>query len=224
MEHNADVLAVDLDVLEVARRRGIEHVLHFTTNLGLVGIFATKLIKARTLLEKNQYLEHLFIANNSIRKDPAWAGYISMSVSGINAEHLRYSRAEHLLDDLWWCVLDLAPAILAHDGVMFVTANNIWPRSERGTGGAGLEALFATRIAGRYSSIHEREAEMPPARTTCSEAEVLYPQEVSTDYLRGIYVQNDAHAADVEAGMSATSHRDVPVYVNEQIFTEGLLK
>ena len=105
-----------------------------------------------------------------------------------------------------------------------MTANNIWPRSERGTGGDGLEALFAPKIAGRYSSIHERNAEMSPSWTTCSEAEVLYPQELSTIYLRGIYVQDDAHAADVEAGMSATSHGDVPVYVNEHLFTQGLLK
>ena len=214
---------LDLNILDLVRRRGIDHVLHFTTNLGLVGIFATRLIKARTLLDTNQYLEHLFTANNSVRKDPAWAGYISFSVSHINAEHFRYSRGQHLLDDLWWCVLDLDPMILTHDGVIFVTANNIWPRSTRATGAKGLDALFAPTVAGRYSSVHVRDAETPSSWATCDEAEVLYPEELPSEYLRGIYVQNDAHAADVEAGMGATSHRDVPVHVNERLFIEGSL-
>jgi hypothetical protein len=213
--------AADPDVLSAIERRSITRVLHFTTNLGLVGVFATHQIKARSLLNKDQYLEHLFKANNPIRKDPLWAGYVSLSISRINTQHLEFSRQNHLQDDLWWCVIELTPEVLAHDGVLFVTANNIWPRSERAGGSAGLEALFSSRVAGRYSSYHDRYVDVPDAWTTCDQAEALYPSQIDSSYLRGVYVRSDHHAADVEAGLGATSHPDVPVLVAPEIFQKG---
>jgi hypothetical protein len=209
------------EVLACITQRGIKRVLHFTTNLGLVGVFATRFIKSRELLNEDQYLEHLFTANNPVRKDPQWAGYVSLSISRINTEHLEFSRQNHLRDDLWWSIIDLSPDVLTHPGVLFVTANNIWPRSQRATGLAGLKALFDPRVGGRYSSNHDRYDGMPDAWTTCDQAEALYPGEVDSSYIRRIYVSSDEHAADVEAGLGATYHPDIPVEVNGGVFERG---
>jgi hypothetical protein len=211
----------DSDILEIVDERGIERVLHFTTNLGLVGIFATRNIKSRELLNENQYLEHLFIANNPVRKDPTWEGYVSLSISRTNTQHLEYSRQNHLRDDLWWSVVELKPDVLAHDGVVFVTANNIWPRTIRGTGPDALDRLFSPRVAGRYETFHDRSMGMPDSWTTSDQAEALYPQEVDSSHIRCIYVRSDEHAADVEAGLGATSHPDIPVRVDREVFSRG---
>jgi hypothetical protein len=111
--------------------------------------------------------------------------------------------------------------VLAQEGVLFVTANNIWPRSKRKVGSDGLEALFAQSVDGRYSSVHNRTEDMSDAWSTCDQAEALYPLEIPSSYLRCIYVRTDHHAADVEAGLGATSHPDIPVRVNHEIFQRG---
>lgn len=210
-------------VLEVVRRREIATVFHFTTNIGLIGTFASKALKSRALLDQDLYLEHLFTANNPIRKDPSWVDYVSLSISRINTEHFEYSRRNHLQDDLWWCVVQLDPEVLCHPGVVFVTANNIWPRAIRGTGHKGLDALFAPSVPGKYDAVHRRHDGMSPAWTTCDQAEVLYPAEIPSSYLLQIIVQNDLHAADVEAGLGATGHPDVPITVDAELFVRGVI-
>ena len=214
-------IAVDGAVLEVISRREIVRLLHFTTNRGLLGIIATGAIKSRASLEEDQYVEYLFTPNAETRKDPRWAGHVSLSVSRTNTSFLSYSRASHLTKDLWWCVLAIEPEILGHEGVRFCTINNIWPSVSRGTSSHGLEAMFAEVVIGRYQAKVHRDESMLDRWPTELQAEVLYPGEISTDYVQCIYVNDSMHSAVAESYVTAVGHRDVDIVLDPATFSVG---
>jgi hypothetical protein len=110
--------------------------------------------------------------------------------------------------------------ILTHEGVYFVTANNIWPRTRRAQGAVGLEALFAERVVGRYDRVHERTETMAPdlTMTTCGQAEVLYPVALPTEHLRRIYVRTGEEQDDVYAQIASLGHRGCDVAIEPGMF------
>src|SRR5207302_1531029 len=114
-----------------------------------------------------------------IRRDRAWSGHANLSLSRVNPSFFSISRKWHELENVWWCILSFDPEILTHEGVVFVTTNNIWTGVRRGKGADALEALFAASIY-RYATKPPavRAPECPANYTTCEEAEVLYPQQV----------------------------------------------
>lgn len=183
-----------MSVADVVARRAITEVLHFTTNHGVLGMFAVGAVLSRERLPKEKYLEHVYKPNAAVRKDPGWIDYVSTSISRVNAEFFGVSRRWHSSTDTWWAIVALEASILSDEGVVFVTTNNIYPARQRGKGEEGLEALFAHEIAGYYGRLQRRTPEMPDSWTTDVQAEVLYPGQVSTKYLQRIYVVNDDHA------------------------------
>ena len=214
-------IAVDRAVLKVISRRGIVRLLHFTTNRGLLGIIATGAIKSRASLEEDQYVEYLFTPNAETRKDLRWAGHVSLSVSRMNTSFLSYSRASHVTEDIWWCVLAIEPEILGHEGVRFCTINNIWPSVSRGTSGNGLESMFAEVVIGRYQKKVRRHESMLDRWPTELQAEVLYLGEISTDYVQGIYVRDPMHSAVAQSYLSAIRHRRVEIVLDPEVFRVG---
>jgi hypothetical protein len=174
--------------------RGIDEVLHFTTNTGLIGMLASGLILSRARLPKEKYIEHVYTPNAEVRKDPKWLDYVNLSISRINAQFFGASEHWHRNEKVWWCVVSLDPTLLTHDGVVFATTNNIYTGVRRGVDSEGLEALFAPRIVRWQSSTVARDATMPDSYPTDEQAEVLYPEAVATEFLRGVYVATPAHA------------------------------
>ena len=59
-------------IAEIVTQRGIEEVLHFTTNKGLTGILAEGAVLPRKRLPEHKYLEHVYEPNAEMRKD--WSG------------------------------------------------------------------------------------------------------------------------------------------------------
>lgn len=202
-------------------QRGVKDVFHFTTNKGLLGILATRALKARYGVTSEEYLENIATPNASYRRDPRWAGHVSLSISRVNTAYFAWSIGQHSHEDLWWCVISLQPAVLCHEGVVFVTVNNIWPSALRSEGAAGFDALFAPAVSGRYSSIERRTASTPTAWTTCVQAEALYPGQIASDYFQRIYVLDDRHAAVVEGQLAAVDHPAVEVVVDDSVFSLG---
>jgi len=209
-------------VAEALDRRGVQQVLHFTTNHGLLGIVASKAIKPRASLEEDTYLEHLFVPNAAFRRDPAWAGHVSLSVSRINTEFFRISQGWHAADDLWWCVISIDASVLTHTGVVFCTVNNIWPSAFRGSGAQGLEAMFSDLVIGRYGEQVTRGHQMPAAWPTSVQAEVLYPGEIPTSYVRRVYVVDRLHGAAGEAQVAAMNHPELQFVVDGAVFEQGV--
>lgn len=205
------------DVLDAARRRGVQSVVHFTTVSGAIGVFASKAVKSRSRLQENQYLEHVYRPNARFRKDQSWLDYVSLSIARINDWMFAHSERWHAADNNPWVLLSLDPEILSHPGVVFATTNNIYPACRRAEGRAGFEQLFAQSVYGRYDKRYERTDDMRSDWPTDRQAEVLYPGEVPGSWLQRVDVQV-AETKDTICGALAVLKRDVSVRYTPEVF------
>lgn len=205
-------------IADVVAHRGISEILHFTKNRGLTGTLHTGFVKSRSRLERDKELEYIFEPNASFRKDKPWLYYVNLSLSEINSAFFSVSsNSWHAGKDLWWCILSFSPDIISHEGVVFSQTNNFYTGCCRGNGAVGLEALFGSRIVqwvGRYAI---RQDNSPPHLTTCEQAEVLYPGQLSTAFLQRIYVCTEEDADDV-SGQLAVYGQQPEIVVNPAKF------
>lgn len=203
-------------VVADATRRGIKEVVHFTTLRGAVGVLASGAVKSRKRLPTERYLEHVYRPNADTRKDPLWLDYVNLSIERINDWMFNTSVRWHIVDNNPWILLSFNAEILGHPGVVFTTTNNIYPSCERAEGLDGFTALFADSVKGRFGVVHTRDGKRPQWPTD-RQAEVLYPGELSCDYLRRIDVQLP-EAEDGIHGALAGLNRSVPVRHEPEVF------
>ena len=210
-----------MSIAALVARRGIAEVLHFTTNSGLTGILASGAAKARSNLLEDTYLEHILKHNCPARgRNAGWHSYVNLSITRINSRLFGISVGNWHKDlDGWWCILAFDPTVLTHDGVIFTTTNNIYPSCNRQAGIAGLESMFAPVVSGRYSTRIERYPGQPESEPTCIQAEVLYPQAVSTEFLRRIYVRDEEHRDAVHGIFGALSLPPIECVVSSAHFS-----
>ena len=206
------------EVAEEAKLRRISQIVHFTTLSGALGVLASNAVKSRTRLPQDKYLQYVYKPNSEIRKDSAWLDYVNLSVERINDWMFGSSEYWHTGEDNPWVVLSFRPEILAHPGVVFTTTNNIYPACRRGEGLLGFNQLFADVVLGRYGERHERTDKLPPWPTD-RQAEVLYPVELSCDYLQRINVQLE-ESIDSIHGILAGLGKDteVPICFAPEVF------
>lgn len=208
------------------QQRGISEVLHFTTNRGIIGTLAAGALLSRHLLPQEKYLQHVLHVNAASRpeslqdfdKSKNWLDYVNLSISEINRRYFEFSSKWHKDSDIWWGILAFDPAIMTHDGVFFATTNNAYePLSIRESGNDGLARLFqdlVQRKSGWTVSRRGRAAHL----TTCEQAEVLYPQRVSVEFLRRIYVQEGEHQDQARGWLAEFDLRYVDVVINPAKF------
>ena len=204
------------EIVTAARQRGIQDVVHFTTVRGAIGVLASRAVKSRSRLPQDAYLEFVYRPNAEIRKDQAWLDYVNLSVTRINDWMFESSVRWHSSSDNPWVVLAFDPELLGDPGVVFATTNNIYPACRRAEGPDGFNSLFAESVIGRYDAEHDRagkQASWPTDR----QAEVLYPGELSCDYLRRIDVQRE-DTIDTIHGMMANLGLTVPVRHAPEVF------
>jgi hypothetical protein len=209
-----------MSVAEIARQRGVEEVIHFTTNRGLAGILYSKAIKSRERLREEETLEFIFSPNADTRKDVAWLDYVNLSITGINSHFFEASERWHRPEDIWWCVLSLAPEVLTHEGVYFTTTNNIYTSVLRGVGPETFGSLFAERIVRWRNNVVTRDPASPLNYVTCEQAEVLYPGEVPVDFLKKIYLVSDEIADEVHGLVSVLGYKDIEIVVKPEVFCD----
>jgi hypothetical protein len=207
-----------MTVEEVLTRRGVDELLHFTTNVGATGILGDGEVLPRSRLPNEKHLANVYPPNSRIRYDVAHLDYVNLSITRINQRFFASSTNWHRDEDVWWCVLSFDPVIAAHEGVQFSSTNNRYTGCRHFTGGDGLEALFGPRIHQYASKWATRAAGIPANWPTDRQAEVLYPGALSTDFLRRIYVASNAHH-DVIATNADIYGRDVTVEVRPGVFT-----
>jgi ssDNA thymidine ADP-ribosyltransferase, DarT len=209
-----------MNISETVKSRKIESIVHFTTNHGSLGVLATRKLKARARLSEDALLKHIFQVNATDRsRDAAWHDYVNLSISKINANFFEVSAgAWHKESDFWWCILVFDPVILTHEGVKFTTTNNMYSGVSRAAGASGLEALFDPSIRRWHSSTVTRPATFDQCLPTCPQAEVLYPGEISTDFLKAIYVQTDTSADELAGQFAAVAHRPVKIEIRPELF------
>ena len=199
-----------MTVKEVIQKRGIKEVLHFTPNQGITGILASNAVKSRKRVSEDKYLEHILKLNCPDRsRDINWHGYVNLSITKVNGYFFRISKDKwHVGSVDWWCILSFSPEVLTHPRIFFCTTNNAYSSVVlRGRGGAGLERLFADEVV-EYESgtVSRRRRSMPANEPTCEQAEVLYPGELSLDYLQCIYVNESENAAAIESMFDVCSN------------------
>ena len=204
------------EVLIESERRGISQVVHFTTSSGALGILATKAVKSRKRLPDDRFLEHVYRPNARLRKDTPWLDYVNLSIERINDWMFATSTRWHVSENVSWVALAFSPEILAHPGVVFTTTNNIYPACLRSEGLAGFTAMFADVVIGRYDSRHDRVRKLDTWPTD-RQAEVLYPGELSCEFLQRIDVQLE-ETFDLVHGMLAGLALNVPVRHAPEVF------
>lgn len=207
-----------MTIEEIIEARKIVEVVHFTTHKGLLGSLHCGAVKSRKRLPAEVDLEYIYQPNANVRKDLPWLDYVNLSISRINREFFNHSCRWHRAEDLWWCILAFDAAIMGHPGVYFATTNNMYTGVVRGKGVTALENLFAPRVIRWGGNIVVRNDELPESFTTCEQAEVLYPAELSVKYLRRIYVTRDEDADEVHAQLALVGFEGVQVVVAPQWF------
>lgn len=208
-----------MKIKNIIDRREIKEILHFTTNLGLLGVLDSGKIKSRHRIKDDQRLEFILKLNTPLVRDGKWIDYVNFSISRINSNLFGIS-SNKWHSDMWWVILSFDPIILTHPKTTFVTTNNIYPAAQRGQGPASLEPLFANVVLGRYSTQICRTPETHSSVPTCEQAEVLYPGELSTEFLQTIYVSTEEHYDEVHAIISAIGHRTVDVICAPEKFNK----
>ncbi|MES2498779.1 MAG: DarT ssDNA thymidine ADP-ribosyltransferase family protein [Pseudomonadota bacterium] len=208
-----------MTIAEIIAARQIDEVVHFTTNHGCLGSLYTGSLQSRARLEGDEMVEYLFKPNARLRRDPGYLDHVSLSIGHINTQYFGTSaRSWHRDEPIFWCILAFDPVILEHPNVVFSTTNNIYTSVQRGMGEQGFDRLFADRTVRWQGNIAGRQPAWPSHYPTCFQAEALYPQSVSTEFLQRIYVQTSADQSEVIGFLKATFHRDIAVLVEPQKF------
>ena len=205
------------DIVEAARNRGINSILHFTRTTGLKGIVHSHAVRARRDLPENDRLKWVYSENAADRsRDLPWHGYINLSVTVINSRMFNFSKREHPDDE--WVILHFGPEILGDPGVVFCTTNNVYEAVvHRARGIRGFEQMFAEGVPwGYYGSIASRRSRAEN-ETTCRQAEVLYPFELQLDHLHTVTVGDHETYETVEAILGHVEYRP-DIVLNPEAF------
>jgi hypothetical protein len=212
-------------------QRGISEVLHFSTNRGFTGSLHCRHLLSRPLLNENDYLRHVLKLNSSVRpeesmffdKSEDWIRFVNLSISEVNKRFLDVSRGWHNDSNIWWCILAFDPLIMEHDGVWFTTTNNGYDQCLRGQGVVGLNELFASKIRRKANGYQgqpwnvSRQGRLNHL-TTCEQAEVLYPEQLSFDYLRTVYVEENQHHDMVMGWLRDFNYDNIDVVIQPEKF------
>jgi len=212
-------------LLEAVLARGIVEVVHFTTNLGLLGCLAMGEILPRSRLRQEQLLKHIVFNNSAMRmeesasfdKTEKWIDYVNLSISDITMSLFRPSQRWHATKDISWFILSLDIALLGNSGVYFSATNNIYPSTSRGTGVAGFERLFGPTVP-RKPGWRAHRSDRARHQTTCEQAEVLYPHGVPMTYLRKVYAREGEDADWVHSTLAIYGRSDVEVLLEPKKF------
>ncbi|NWA35451.1 MULTISPECIES: DarT ssDNA thymidine ADP-ribosyltransferase family protein [unclassified Pseudomonas] len=207
-------------------RRSITEVLHFTTNRGIVGTLATGALLSRHRLPQAAYLQHILHVNAADRpeaqeffdKSQNWLDFVNLSISEINRRYFLVSQKWHIDADIWWGILAFDPIVITHDEVVFTTTNNSYDLCIRKPGLLGFIDLFEPCILRKSPNWKVYRLQRPLPLPTCEQAEVLYLGQISTEYLRRIYVQ-DENCHDIAKGwLREFGLRGVDVLISPQKF------
>jgi ssDNA thymidine ADP-ribosyltransferase, DarT len=199
----------------LAREIGVEEVLHFTTDKGMMGSLFVRRLLSRSRVQDDPDLAFICLPVWPV-KASAWVDYVSLSIHSINLD--LWERAVANLPERWWAILAFDPEILDHDGVWFATTNNIYPACRRGQGADGFAALYEDPVIGRYG-VPCRRAGLPAPQPTDRAAEVLYPEAVDMDHLLRIYVRTPEDRRTIRAWGTAMDVAIPPVEVRPEAFS-----
>ncbi len=204
-----------MSIQSIIDRRSISSIVHFTTGDGLLGILGSRAVLPRSQLEDSNLLEFILQLNAPIRMDDDWLDYVNLSITGINTYYYNNSERKHL--GVSWYVLDFSPDILLHDGVFFTNTNNIYKQVSRGQGADALEAMFSNPIKHDKGTFYRNDSHAEN-KTTCNQAEVLYPGKLTLENLQRVYARSEEEARVPRGQIGTFGFQHVPVVVDPTVF------
>lgn len=214
------------NLADAIANRGIEEIVHFTSNNGLVGALELGALVSRRVLPEEKHLAYVAAPTAAARAEASayfdkgrdWLDYINLSVSELNSSYFRFASKWHVNSDRWWALLSFSPEILLHDSVVFTTTNNVYEHVRRASGLAGFEAMFMEPIRRKgptWAAVRRGRGQQLP---TCEQAEVLYPTRLSLDFLRAIYVRTEDQHDLVSGWISLYRRNGVNVVISAEKF------
>ena len=194
---------------------GIDEVLHFTTNRGLVGVMSVGAIIPRSQLKEHDTLDFLSPENAPFRSDGDWINYINLSITRINYSFFGYCKSWKHNALSYWVIFSFKSEILAHTNVLFTTTNNIYTSSVKRMGGvAGLKECFLPSVLSKHNRAICRTSITANNWPTCAESEVLYFDRLSLEYLNCIYVEDsDTYDQVCTTIETLTGRKDIEVII-----------
>lgn len=202
-----------MSIIQKIEELGISEILHFTRGDNLVGILQRGGILSRTLLESERaefkLLEYVGDSAWPDRsRDAAWWGFVNLSIEAVNQTLLNRARNNHPAQK--WFVLSFDPHILTHEDVYFTTTNNAYePHVLRDRGAAGFDLPYSITYKDLKGNTHKRHRELPRSFPSSHQAEVLYPNLLSLNYLRAIYVENQEGFLHASSALHTQSFMNV---------------
>jgi hypothetical protein len=214
-----------MTIADEIARRGIQEVVHFTTNRGIVGMLAARAVFSRRRLRGYQYLQHILHPNSPMRLEEAahfdksadWLDFVNISISEINRSFYGFSRRWPHNQDIYWIILAFDPVILTHEDVYFATTNNSYEHCRRQSGLLGFQELFADSFLrkGNWRAFRRQRSDW---LTTCEQAEVLYPSALPFSFLRRVYVSEGEDADRVRGWLREFGYEGVEVTIDRNKF------
>lgn len=193
--------------------RGVSRLVHFSPRRNLIGMFQLGGLWARGRLieyaKANRDADMMAYVtwNDSVRLDGR-QDCINLSVERINSYLFDVFRSKfeaRFGDEEPWCVIEINPAVMFRDGVVFTKANaaSSCVRLSGTAGGlSGLKALYEDRIevSKRYRvQVDVRTPDLPRSCPTSVQAEVLVPREIPLSDVMGLVFMNDDDMFQVKA-------------------------
>ena len=214
--------------LEAAiQKRGVQHLVHFTTTFNLFGMFQAGGVLSRKWLETSDVdtsdiLDFVQFADE-VRYDDT--SYINFSIEECN--HWLFNAFQQKTKgepDVHWCVLKLGAAIMMKPGVLFSRTNAANSHNKR-TGGirsgvAGFEALFTTDMEVRSSRSNRllKRHGLSPNQPTDEQAEVLIQDKVELESIRQICFLNKEELAECKAAFDSCGFEASKFVVDPSMF------
>lgn len=206
------------EISDAAKARGISEIVHFSTNMGLTGSLHTGLLLPRNKLRTEEQLEHILTLNAKFRTEEQpwfdrtqnWINFINLSISRITRNLFQRSLSWHAGKDIFWVIMAFSVDLLDDEGVFFSTTNNIYSGTTRRQGLSGFNALFASTIH-QYGGKFVTRGETPNHFTTDEQAEALYPDGLSMNYLQRIYARTGEETDRIHALLGQFGREDVEV-------------
>lgn len=209
--------AATASVTDRAKDRGVDQIVHYTSNKGMMGLVSRGILLSRQRIADDPELAFIF-HNIWPVKAPRWIDHISLSVSRINLD--LFQRASVNYPQFWWAVLSFSPDILDDTGVWFTTTNNAYEETcQRGKGPTGFEAVFAPTVPyGYFGSVARRDTSIQDRYPTHRAAEVLYPGQLDLEHLQAVHVLDAEHERLIGAWCDAYQTPRLPVEINAGAF------
>ena len=191
-------------IIDFTKSRAITRLVHFTPFLNLCGMFNLGGIWPRTkILEYAQanggedimaYIKW----NDKLRLDGR-QDCINLSIQRINS--FLFARFKNFPHGKPWCILEINPVCLHHNGVVFTIANaaSTWVRHNGTQAGiVGLQKLFDDKILDG-KRMHIRTSDTPMNCPTSKQAEVLYPGQIGVELIDGLVFETNEDAVQAKA-------------------------